>query len=147
MVSRSDDSEVVAAGEYPNGCVCLVSLLFSQCVLICVLLPASNPCASNNGGCEQVCVLSHRTDNGGLGYRCKCEFGFELDTDERHCVGKKFALPVFPVDITWFVCAYFGPDSLSFLRRVQCSLGIETFKLKIEISLWFFVQGFFDLFP
>ncbi|XP_052581109.1 low-density lipoprotein receptor-related protein 2 isoform X1 [Peromyscus californicus insignis] len=47
---------------------------------------ASNPCGSNNGGCEQVCVLSHRTDNDGLGYRCKCEFGFELDTDERHCV-------------------------------------------------------------
>lgn len=47
---------------------------------------ASNPCGSNNGGCEQVCVLSHRTDNGGLGFRCKCEFGFELHADERHCV-------------------------------------------------------------
>ncbi|CAL8370199.1 unnamed protein product [Arctogadus glacialis] len=21
---------------------------------------------------EQICVLSHRSDNGGLGYRCKC---------------------------------------------------------------------------
>ncbi|XP_021094201.1 low-density lipoprotein receptor-related protein 2 isoform X1 [Heterocephalus glaber] len=47
---------------------------------------ASNPCGDNNGGCEHMCVLSHRTDNGGLGYRCKCLYGFELDSDERHCV-------------------------------------------------------------
>ncbi|ELW62289.1 Low-density lipoprotein receptor-related protein 2 [Tupaia chinensis] len=54
---------------------------------------ARNPCADNNGGCEQICVLSHRTDNGGLGYRCKCTFGFNLDTDERHCVAvEKFLL-------------------------------------------------------
>lgn len=50
---------------------------------------ATNPCGSNNGGCAQVCVLSHRTDNGGLGYRCKCEFGFELDDDEHRCVAVK----------------------------------------------------------
>uniref|UniRef100_A0A8C5KSR3 Low-density lipoprotein receptor-related protein 2 n=1 Tax=Jaculus jaculus TaxID=51337 RepID=A0A8C5KSR3_JACJA len=54
---------------------------------------ASNPCGTNNGGCEQVCVLSHRTDNGGLGFRCKCTFGFELQADERHCAAiKKFLL-------------------------------------------------------
>uniref|UniRef100_A0A8C6QUZ8 Low-density lipoprotein receptor-related protein 2 n=1 Tax=Nannospalax galili TaxID=1026970 RepID=A0A8C6QUZ8_NANGA len=50
---------------------------------------ATNPCGNNNGGCEQICVLSHRTDNGGLGYRCKCKFGFKLDTDESHCVAVK----------------------------------------------------------
>ncbi|KAM4859286.1 low-density lipoprotein receptor-related protein 2 [Thomomys bottae] len=50
---------------------------------------ATNPCEANNGGCEQVCVLSHRTDNDGLGYRCKCTFGFELAMDERHCVAVK----------------------------------------------------------
>lgn len=54
--------------------------------------PARNPCGENNGGCAQVCVLSHRTDNGGLGYRCKCTFGFNLDVDGRHCVGKKSGL-------------------------------------------------------
>ncbi|XP_030179601.1 low-density lipoprotein receptor-related protein 2 [Lynx canadensis] len=46
----------------------------------------NNPCGDNNGGCEQVCVLSHRTDNDGLGYRCRCTFGFSLDVDNRHCV-------------------------------------------------------------
>uniref|UniRef100_A0A673U7E3 EGF-like domain-containing protein n=1 Tax=Suricata suricatta TaxID=37032 RepID=A0A673U7E3_SURSU len=49
----------------------------------------SNPCGNNNGGCEQICVLSHRTDNDGLGYRCKCTFGFSLDVDNRHCVGRE----------------------------------------------------------
>lgn len=48
-----------------------------------------NPCGDNNGGCEQICVLSHRTDNDGLGYRCKCSLGFDMDADERHCVAVK----------------------------------------------------------
>nr|XP_042716703.1 low-density lipoprotein receptor-related protein 2 isoform X5 [Chrysemys picta bellii] len=45
-----------------------------------------NPCGSNNGGCEQICVLSHKTDNDGLGYRCKCTLGFDLRVDGRHCI-------------------------------------------------------------
>ncbi|KAM8806535.1 low-density lipoprotein receptor-related protein 2 [Eudromia elegans] len=45
-----------------------------------------NPCGSNNGGCEQICVLSHKTDNDGLGYRCRCVLGFDLHMDGRHCV-------------------------------------------------------------
>ncbi|KAG8510408.1 Low-density lipoprotein receptor-related protein 2 [Galemys pyrenaicus] len=49
----------------------------------------NNPCGYNNGGCEQVCVLSHITDNDGLGYRCKCTLGFDLDVDGRHCVAVK----------------------------------------------------------
>uniref|UniRef100_A0A8C6JD55 Uncharacterized protein n=1 Tax=Melopsittacus undulatus TaxID=13146 RepID=A0A8C6JD55_MELUD len=48
-----------------------------------------NPCGSNNGGCEQVCVLSHKTDNDGLGYRCRCILGFDLHVDGRHCVGRE----------------------------------------------------------
>ncbi|XP_029461540.1 low-density lipoprotein receptor-related protein 2 isoform X2 [Rhinatrema bivittatum] len=45
-----------------------------------------NPCGSNNGGCEQICVLSHRTDNDGLGYRCRCRLGFDLHGDGHRCV-------------------------------------------------------------
>uniref|UniRef100_A0A8C0IK70 Low-density lipoprotein receptor-related protein 2 n=1 Tax=Chelonoidis abingdonii TaxID=106734 RepID=A0A8C0IK70_CHEAB len=45
-----------------------------------------NPCGSNNGGCEQICILSHKTDNDGLGYRCKCTLGFDLHMDGRHCI-------------------------------------------------------------
>ncbi|XP_027721928.1 low-density lipoprotein receptor-related protein 2 isoform X3 [Vombatus ursinus] len=45
-----------------------------------------NPCGNNNGGCDQVCVLSHRTDNDGLGYRCRCILGFDLHPDGRRCI-------------------------------------------------------------
>ncbi|XP_043910917.1 low-density lipoprotein receptor-related protein 2-like [Protopterus annectens] len=46
---------------------------------------ALNPCGRNNGGCQQICVLSHRSDNDGLGYRCKCKMGYDLHTDGRTC--------------------------------------------------------------
>ncbi|XP_063285770.1 low-density lipoprotein receptor-related protein 2 [Pelobates fuscus] len=46
----------------------------------------TNPCGINNGGCQQICVLSHRTDNDGLGYRCRCKLGFDLHDDGRRCV-------------------------------------------------------------
>uniref|UniRef100_A0A493U359 LDL receptor related protein 2 n=1 Tax=Anas platyrhynchos platyrhynchos TaxID=8840 RepID=A0A493U359_ANAPP len=48
-----------------------------------------NPCGNNNGGCEQICVLSHKTDNDGLGYRCRCILGFDLHIDGQHCVGRE----------------------------------------------------------
>ncbi|XP_016107771.1 low-density lipoprotein receptor-related protein 2a [Sinocyclocheilus grahami] len=46
---------------------------------------ASNPCGTDRGGCEHICVLSHRTDNGGLGYRCRCRMGFDLHADGKRC--------------------------------------------------------------
>uniref|UniRef100_A0A4W4GV52 Low-density lipoprotein receptor-related protein 2 n=1 Tax=Electrophorus electricus TaxID=8005 RepID=A0A4W4GV52_ELEEL len=46
----------------------------------------NNPCGTNKGGCEQICVLSHRTDNDGLGYRCRCRLGYDLHADGRRCV-------------------------------------------------------------
>lgn len=44
-----------------------------------------NPCGRHNGGCHQICVLSHRTDNDGLGFRCKCRHGYDLQADRRTC--------------------------------------------------------------
>ncbi|TNN64423.1 Low-density lipoprotein receptor-related protein 2 [Liparis tanakae] len=44
-----------------------------------------NPCSEDRGGCEQICVLSHRSDNGGLGYRCKCRMGYDLHADGKRC--------------------------------------------------------------
>ncbi|XP_076154846.1 low-density lipoprotein receptor-related protein 2 [Alosa pseudoharengus] len=44
-----------------------------------------NPCGRHNGGCQHICVLSHRTDNDGLGYRCKCRLGYDLQPDLRTC--------------------------------------------------------------
>uniref|UniRef100_A0A4W6E5T0 Low density lipoprotein receptor-related protein 2b n=1 Tax=Lates calcarifer TaxID=8187 RepID=A0A4W6E5T0_LATCA len=44
-----------------------------------------NPCGRHNGGCQHICVLSHRTDNDGLGFRCKCRHGYDLQSDRRTC--------------------------------------------------------------
>uniref|UniRef100_A0A672JCA6 Low density lipoprotein receptor-related protein 2b n=1 Tax=Salarias fasciatus TaxID=181472 RepID=A0A672JCA6_SALFA len=49
------------------------------------LLYRTNPCGKHNGGCQQICVLSHRTDNDGLGYRCKCRHGYDLQADRQTC--------------------------------------------------------------
>uniref|UniRef100_A0A671PYM9 EGF-like domain-containing protein n=1 Tax=Sinocyclocheilus anshuiensis TaxID=1608454 RepID=A0A671PYM9_9TELE len=46
----------------------------------------SNPCGADRGGCEHICVLSHRTDNGGLGYRCRCRMGYDLHADGKRCL-------------------------------------------------------------
>ncbi|XP_033127863.1 low-density lipoprotein receptor-related protein 2-like [Anneissia japonica] len=46
----------------------------------------SNPCGSNNGGCSHLCILSHRSYNQGVGYRCRCPNGFQLQSDEKTCV-------------------------------------------------------------
>ncbi|XP_031777764.1 low-density lipoprotein receptor-related protein 4-like isoform X1 [Nasonia vitripennis] len=43
-----------------------------------------NPCAKNNGGCEQLCLLSNSTSEG---YSCACELGQKLKEDQKSCVG------------------------------------------------------------
>ncbi|KPP76751.1 low-density lipoprotein receptor-related protein 2-like, partial [Scleropages formosus] len=45
-----------------------------------------NPCGTNKGGCEHICVLSHQTDNDGLGYRCRCQLGYDLHADGKRCM-------------------------------------------------------------
>uniref|UniRef100_A0A3B4FXS2 Low-density lipoprotein receptor-related protein 2 n=1 Tax=Pundamilia nyererei TaxID=303518 RepID=A0A3B4FXS2_9CICH len=57
-----------------------------------LMQPLKNPCGRNNGGCEQICVLSHRTDNDGLGFRCKCRHGYDLHSDLRSCFVKDYLL-------------------------------------------------------
>ncbi|XP_060535234.1 low-density lipoprotein receptor-related protein 2 [Cylas formicarius] len=36
--------------------------------------PAPNPCGTNNGGCQHMCVVTRATV--GLGYRCACSIGY-----------------------------------------------------------------------
>nr|XP_026695954.1 low-density lipoprotein receptor-related protein 2-like isoform X2 [Ciona intestinalis] len=45
---------------------------------------ATNPCATQNGGCSHLCVLSHVSN--GLGYSCLCDLGFVLDKDRKSCI-------------------------------------------------------------
>ncbi|XP_049808128.1 low-density lipoprotein receptor-related protein 6 [Schistocerca nitens] len=41
----------------------------------------TNPCAKNNGGCDQLCLNRPGND-----YICACKMGYELATDNRTCV-------------------------------------------------------------
>lgn len=43
----------------------------------------TNPCANNNGGCEQLCVPAH-DDNSVTFAQCKCSAGYEL-ISQTHC--------------------------------------------------------------
>jgi len=65
------------------------SHMFSDCYNCFLVSPVPNPCSADRGGCEQICVLSHRSDNGGLGYRCKCRMGYDLHADGKRCLGKR----------------------------------------------------------
>ncbi|XP_041374759.1 low-density lipoprotein receptor-related protein 2-like [Gigantopelta aegis] len=43
----------------------------------------SNPCEKSL--CQHICVVTHTTDNSGLGYRCVCGAGFTLEKDQVNC--------------------------------------------------------------
>lgn len=65
-----------------------------------------NPCGRHNGGCQQICLLSHRTDNDGLGYRCKCRLGYDLQDDRHTCFSEWQTEPARQIMnlIVCFVC-------------------------------------------
>ena len=44
-----------------------------------------NACAKNNGNCEHLCILTARTEEGGLGYKCACKIGYKLNADQKRC--------------------------------------------------------------
>jgi hypothetical protein len=50
------------------------------------LLDRDNPCATNNGGCEHTCLLSH-PDSGETArcHRCSCRVGYQLRRDLKTC--------------------------------------------------------------
>ncbi|XP_046995596.1 low-density lipoprotein receptor-related protein 2 [Schistocerca americana] len=45
----------------------------------------SNPCHTNNGGCQHMCIVTVGDAPGILGYRCACNIGFRLAQDRRSC--------------------------------------------------------------
>jgi len=54
----------------------------------------TNPCSSNNGGCEHLCILTRNGPedelvNFSIGYRCACAIGYELTENRRTCTQVK----------------------------------------------------------
>lgn len=46
----------------------------------------SSPCGTNNGGCQQLCIVTAvKGAPSGLGYRCACHTGYQLSSDIRNC--------------------------------------------------------------
>uniref|UniRef100_A0A671Q6S8 Low-density lipoprotein receptor-related protein 2-like n=1 Tax=Sinocyclocheilus anshuiensis TaxID=1608454 RepID=A0A671Q6S8_9TELE len=73
----SDPTFLYRSTNRPGQIVYIISGLCLTAVI--------NPCGRHNGGCQQICLLSHRTDNDGLGYRCKCRLGYDLQDDRHTC--------------------------------------------------------------
>ncbi|OQV14980.1 Low-density lipoprotein receptor-related protein 2 [Hypsibius exemplaris] len=48
--------------------------------------PATKPCGTNNGDCSHLCIIRQNPNNNGIGYRCACDIGFQLQADGRSCV-------------------------------------------------------------
>ncbi|XP_022104410.1 low-density lipoprotein receptor-related protein 2-like isoform X2 [Acanthaster planci] len=46
---------------------------------------APNPCGTDNGGCQHLCVVTRQSDNQGIGYQCKCDIGYKLNEDSANC--------------------------------------------------------------
>ncbi|XP_076061029.1 low-density lipoprotein receptor-related protein megalin isoform X2 [Oratosquilla oratoria] len=42
-----------------------------------------NPCGDDNGGCEHLCIVTHTSS--GLGYRCACKIGYQLNRNKKRC--------------------------------------------------------------
>lgn len=90
----------------------LLGIIMFKNQVFLIFFPLSlvpNPCSVDSGGCEQICVLSHRSDNGGLGYRCKCRIGYDLHADGKRCLRKlRFVIKSF------FLIFYFFAKLLAF---------------------------------
>lgn len=48
----------------------------------------TNPCASNNGGCSQLCILASNEAGFGITARCACQTGYALMPDLKTCQRK-----------------------------------------------------------
>ena len=62
--------------------VTVSELLLLQCLSKQTIFADVNECNSTNGGCNHVCTNTIGT------FLCSCNSGYELDADQRTCVGE-----------------------------------------------------------
>ena len=53
-----------------------------ETMLMSCFITDVDECATNNGGCNQICKNSYGS------YHCECDSGYELSADNHTCVGK-----------------------------------------------------------
>ena len=55
--------------------------VLAACAISFFMSADNNECATNNGGCQQICT------NFGGSYICACKAGYSLNADQRSCRG------------------------------------------------------------
>uniref|UniRef100_A0A915J0Y4 Uncharacterized protein n=1 Tax=Romanomermis culicivorax TaxID=13658 RepID=A0A915J0Y4_ROMCU len=85
----------------------------------------SNPCQENNGGCSHVCK-----HDGGSGVRCECLTGWELQDDQKTCLGKDMlvSVVVFKPKGSFILAVFGGTERMQSTERN----GTEISKQKKE---------------
>ncbi|XP_055342132.1 low-density lipoprotein receptor-related protein 2-like [Paramacrobiotus metropolitanus] len=47
--------------------------------------PPTKPCGTDNGGCSHLCIIRQQANNLGVGYRCACNIGYQLQPNGKSC--------------------------------------------------------------
>lgn len=68
---------------------CFHLFQFQFCHAMYLFSSASNPCGNQYGNCDHMCIVTAGEGAGALGYRCACNIGWMLGSDQRHC-NRKF---------------------------------------------------------
>ena len=56
----------------------------------CCVVVAEDTCASGTHTCQQLCIDTYRTIDGG--YKCDCRSGYMLNSDNQTCSGRFSAM-------------------------------------------------------
>lgn len=77
----------------------------------------SNPCATNNGGCAHLCIITTKDSGATTAARCACNIGYRLNTDNRGCLRKWTIvgpMPTTAVPNQWWISISAVQDYLLF---------------------------------
>lgn len=83
---------------------------FFPCFLQSLFLTDLNECATNNGGCNQMCCNTFG------GHFCKCRSGFHLDNDQRTCIGKLICFMLCTLHVCFYASLVVFSSGLAFLK-------------------------------
>ena len=76
-----------------------------------------NECNTANGGCNQICTNTIGS------FLCSCNTGYELDSDQRTCVGEFMAHTLFSILlIVYDILVIQGSVMISFSHQIPTSV-------------------------
>ena len=75
---------------HSNGtaCIGLLELRLCACMFTITMYVDIDECLVDNGGCEFSCTnLEGINSTTGLGYQCRCDYGYQLAPNNHNCNG------------------------------------------------------------